>query len=115
MSNENLLNGLKSLVGLSKETALELVKAAEGETQYRYAEAIVRNNGFVDKADELGAKVIAARVVDLHDYYVFKPWLEENENNRLILFHSASYPYGFKMLTEYPDQVTFGDVNLVFS
>jgi len=65
----------------------------------------------VEKAEEIGADVIAARIVEMYDYEVFKKWIEKDKSNRLILFHSASYPYGFKMLTEYPDQVTFGDVN----
>ncbi len=69
----------------------------------------------VDAAKAIDAQVIAARVVDIQDYKVFKPWIEEDEKHRLILFHSASYPYGFKLLTEYPRQVTFGDVNPVFS
>ena len=30
-------------------------------------------------------------------------------NNRLILFHSEAYPYGYKLYREFSKQVTFDD------
>lgn len=57
------------------------------------------------------AHVIATRVFSLDDYKMLRTWLFMDPSNRAILFHSASYPYGYMMLKEFPNQVTFGDVN----
>jgi hypothetical protein len=68
----------------------------------------------VNIARKEGSSVIAARVYDGSDYSALKGWLESSPNNRLILFHSEPYPYGYKLLREYPFQVTFDDPKPVF-
>ena len=69
----------------------------------------------VEKAEELNASVIAARVYNEEDYEPLKEWLENNENNRLVLFHSEPYPYGYKLYREFSEQVTFNDMMINFS
>lgn len=65
----------------------------------------------VRKADELGASVIAARVFNSDDYHALKEWLVRDQGRRVVLFHSASYPYGYLLLKELPEQVGFDDPN----
>jgi hypothetical protein len=78
-------------------------------------------NGFnqtsmlVGKAQENKAHIIAARVYNENDYAVLKRWLEDSEKNKLLLFHSISYPYGYLLFQEYPNQTTFGDIMPIFS
>ncbi len=66
----------------------------------------------VDKAHEENAHVIAARVYNKNDFNVLSFWLEESTENRIILFHSEAYPYGYLLLRNYPQQVTFDDLML---
>ena len=69
----------------------------------------------VDAAHEQTAHVIAARVYNEDDYNVLTSWLEETPNNRLILYHSEAYPYGYLVLRNYPLQVSFDDPMLDLS
>jgi len=69
----------------------------------------------VDAANAFDAHVIAARVFDSDDYNLAKKWLKANTSNRMILFHSVSYPYGYKLLREFPNQTSFDDINPVVS
>jgi tetratricopeptide (TPR) repeat protein len=64
----------------------------------------------VERANELNASVIAARVYNEEDYEPLKEWLEDDMNNRLILFHSEAYPYGYKLYREFSKQVSFDDM-----
>ncbi|MBN1644725.1 hypothetical protein JW851_01625 [Candidatus Woesearchaeota archaeon] len=68
----------------------------------------------VDKAREVNAAALGARVHNEDDYLAIKDWLDEDKNRRAILFHSMPYPYGYRIIKEYPEQVTFGDINPVF-
>lgn len=65
----------------------------------------------VNRARAINATIIATRVFNSHDYYSLKDWLEEDETHIAILFHSASYPYGQKLLNEFPTQTSFDDPN----
>lgn len=65
----------------------------------------------VQKAEQLRAEVIAARVFDSSDYEILKRWLLASPKRRIILFHSASYPYGYLLLREFPEQTGFDDPN----
>jgi hypothetical protein len=77
----------------------------------------IQVNGFnqmenvVRKAEMLRANVIAARVFNSDDYEKLKRWLYQSPNHRAILFHSASYPYGYLLLKEFPAQTSFDDPN----
>jgi hypothetical protein len=65
----------------------------------------------VQRAGQLRAKVIAARVFNSNDYETLKQWLQQSPEHRTILFHSASYPYGHLLLKEFPAQTSFDDPN----
>ncbi len=67
------------------------------------------------KARELNASTIAGRVFNENDYQEMKKWLLESQNHRVILFHSAPYPYGMKLFNEFPEQTSFDDPNPIFS
>ncbi len=77
----------------------------------------VQVNGFnqlanvVRKAEMLKSNVIAARVFNSNDYEVLKRWLYQSPKRKAILFHSSSYPYGYLLLSEFPEQTTFDDPN----
>ncbi len=64
-----------------------------------------------EKARETNATVLATRVFNSQDYEAVKEWLDEDETRKVILFHSASYPYGQKIFREYPNQSSFDDPN----
>ena len=71
-------------------------------------------NRVTDKAREIEANIIATRVFNKQDYEAIKQWLDEDATRKVILFHSASYPYGQKIFREYPNRSTFDDPNPVF-
>ncbi|MBI4146101.1 hypothetical protein HY489_02070 [Candidatus Woesearchaeota archaeon] len=66
------------------------------------------------RAREVNASVVAARVFNSADYRAVKDWLDEHGSRRVLLFHSASYPFGRKLLDEYPERSSFDDPNPVF-
>jgi hypothetical protein len=61
----------------------------------------------IDKARDVKSHAIGVRVFSQDDYYAVREWLNEDEDNRAILFHSMSYPYGYKIMKEFPEQITF--------
>jgi len=65
----------------------------------------------IDTAEKNYADVIAVRVFNSDDYHKVRDWLEKSNNHRAVLFHSASYPYGYKLFKEFPEQTTFDDIN----
>jgi hypothetical protein len=71
-------------------------------------------NTVVNVAMQEGASVIAARVYDQSDYLALSKWLDSSQTNRVILFHSEPYPYGYKLLREYTFQVSFDDPKPIF-
>ena len=60
------------------------------------------------------ADIIAARVFNQNDHDKLARWLDQSKNHNAILFHSASYPYGYLLFKEYPDQTSFDDPNPKF-
>ncbi len=66
---------------------------------------------FVAFAKANSAGVIGGRVYSFDDYKAYQPWLQEDQNHRLALFHSMAYPYGKLLFEEFPNQTTFGDIN----
>jgi len=68
-----------------------------------------------DMARKINASVLATRVFNSDDYMQVKLWLDEDEARKVLLFHSASYPYGQKILREYPSRSSFDDPNPVIS
>ncbi len=81
--------------------------------------ALVNDFGQMDRviniAEAYEANTIAVRVFNSDDYMKVKGWLEKDNNRKAILFHSISYPYGYKLLKEFPEQTTFGDISPEFS
>ena len=69
----------------------------------------------VDAAHEQDAHMLAARVYDESDYLALSAWLEESPENRVMLFHSEDYPYGYLLLRNYAQQVSFDDPMPSFS
>ena len=69
----------------------------------------------VDTAHQENAHMIAARVYDESDYTALSTWLEESSGNRIMLFHSEAYPYGYLLLRNYPEQVSFDEMMPSFS
>jgi hypothetical protein len=65
------------------------------------------------KAREIDASILATRVFNEDDYADVKSWLLDRPDNKVILFHSASYPYGQKLFSEFQSQTTFDDPNPV--
>jgi len=66
-----------------------------------------------DKAREIDARLVGSRVYEAEDYNEAKQWLKESRDNRLILFHSMSYPYGLLISQEFRNQVSFDDPNII--
>ncbi|HET7711280.1 MAG TPA: hypothetical protein VFL80_05070, partial [Thermoanaerobaculia bacterium] len=66
-------------------------------------------SGIIGEAARLGATVIAVRVAHQDDYAAVKQWLAGAPERRVVLFHSAPYPTGYRLFAEFPLQVTFGD------
>ena len=93
---------------------LEYIYDLNLNSEYVTLDAFGQTEKVVNAAKKSNAKVIAARVFSLDDYRKLKSWLLEDKNNRLILFHSFSYPYGYKIMNEFPNQTTFDDPNPVF-
>lgn len=69
----------------------------------------------VNAAKKYKATVIAARVYSRTDYTPLRSWVAQDSRRRLVLFHSAAYEYGIKLLREFPSRVTFGDLRPVFA
>lgn len=68
----------------------------------------------IGAAEQLNASFVAVRVFNRNDYDKLSAWLSESASHRVMLFHSASYPYGQKIFREFPLQTTFDDPNPKF-
>ena len=63
----------------------------------------------VRRAQELGATAIALRVMTDEDAAPVRAWLAASPRHRAVLFHTAPYPAGHALFTDFPGQTTFGD------
>jgi hypothetical protein len=68
----------------------------------------------IDYAKNNNINLVAIRVFEKEDYIAVKKWLNEDPNNRAILFHSALYPEGYSLFKEFPKQTSFGDTKPIF-
>lgn len=91
-----------------------LEKFIDLDITYFHISGMNQTGNIVDSALEEGANIIGARVYNADDYLSLKGWLESSQKNKAILFHSVSYPYGYKLLKEFPLQTTFDDINPIF-
>jgi len=64
----------------------------------------------MDKVVKEAENVIAVRVYNKDDYETVRRWLKENKKHKAVLFHSSSYPYGYMIFREFPDQTSFDDI-----
>jgi len=65
----------------------------------------------LDSADFIGSNVIAVRIYSMDDYLAVKTWLDSDPRHKAILFHSISYPSGYRLFEEFPFQTSFDDIN----
>ncbi len=63
------------------------------------------------RAAELKASVVALRVATSAEHTQLRDWLRQSPTHRAILFHSGLYPFAQALFTEFPRQVTFGDLH----
>ncbi|MEW6214484.1 MAG: hypothetical protein AB1478_04665 [Nitrospirota bacterium] len=68
----------------------------------------------VEEARRIGAKLIGIRVWEKEEHDSVYSWLKEDKAHRAVLFHSAVYPEGYKLFFEFPQQTSFGDININF-
>ena len=90
---------------------MEILQSAGVNVTYVSLDDFGQMNKATNKAREINATVLATRIFNKNDYEEVKMWLEEDPSRKVIVFHSASYPYGQKLLREFP-QATFDDPNL---
>jgi len=88
-----------------------LEKAIDLNVEYVQITDFNQMNKVISKAEEKSADIIAVRIFNSNDYTVVKKWLEANPKHKAILFHSISYPYGYKLFKEFPEQTSFDDIN----
>lgn len=115
---ENVTNNAYSIQYYDTATRyfrqLEKVYGVKLNAEYVTLSAFGETDKVVEAAKKSKAKVIAARVFSLDDYLQLKGWLLEDKNNKLVLFHTFSYPFGYEIFNEFPNQTTFDDPNPVF-
>ncbi len=68
----------------------------------------------IDKARKIGAKVVGIRVWNKEEHDAVYSWLKEDKSRKAILFHSAVYPEGYSLFFEFPEQTSFGDINIEY-
>lgn len=73
-----------------------------------------RADSVVAEARRIGAKLIGIRVWGKAEHDAVYAWLKEDKTRRAILFHSAVYPEGYRLFFEFPQQTSFGDINVYF-
>ncbi|MCX8030011.1 MAG: hypothetical protein N3A59_00335 [Thermodesulfovibrionales bacterium] len=85
--------------------------------QLRILSVDINEYGKADKliwrAKRAGVKVIGIRVASKEEYDAVSWFLKSDKSHRAILFHSAVYPEGYRLFFEFPNQTTFGDINIV--
>jgi hypothetical protein len=68
----------------------------------------------LNRARELRADVVAVRVMTQAEDAALRAWLTGAPGRRAVLFHSGLYPYAQQLFSEFPRQVTFGDLHPQF-
>ncbi|MCU1307158.1 MAG: hypothetical protein JWN45_1853 [Acidobacteriaceae bacterium] len=63
------------------------------------------------KAEEMKASAVAIRVMTQQEDIQVRDWLQGSKTRRAILFHSALYPFAQLLFSDFPSQVTFGDLH----
>jgi hypothetical protein len=77
--------------------------------EYVRVEDAGQSDRVVARAEALGAAAIAVRVETDADAAPVRVWLATSPRHRAVLFHTAPYPAGYALFTDFPAQTTFGD------
>ena len=62
------------------------------------------------RANEVKATAVAVRVETSYEFDRLRDWLKQSPGRRAILFNCGLYPHAQALFTEFPRQVTFGDL-----
>ena len=68
----------------------------------------------LDTARQRAAGIVALRVQSEDDAALLAAWLDEDVARRALLFHSAPFSAGRRILARYPGRVTAPDAQPVF-
>ena len=122
---ENLRSNLADylfLSGYTVETAADGKHALEALSSGEYDLVLcdlklptIDGSVVIERAREIGAKLIGIRVATVEEHDAVASWLSEDRGHRAILFHSAVYPDGYRLFAEFPEQTSFGDIRPEFS
>jgi hypothetical protein len=64
-----------------------------------------------EKARETNTSLVATRIFNYYDYNQARTWMYENNENKIILFHSTAYPYSIALMKEFKGRISFDDPN----
>ena len=64
-----------------------------------------------EKARETNTHLVATRIFNYYDYNQARTWMYENNENKIILFHSTAYPYSIALMKEFKGRISFDDPN----
>ena len=92
----------------------EIQKSIDLNVTYVTIDNYYQTDKAINKAEQIGARIIGIRVFNSDDYNKVRDWLLNDKRRVAILFHSASYPYGIKLFRELPEQTSFDDTNVEF-
>ena len=84
------------------------------KVEYVAVDGAGQSSRVVRRAEELSASAIGVRVETAEDAAPVRAWLTASATHRAVLFHTAPYPAGYALFTEFPSQTTFGDARPVF-
>ncbi|HXE75819.1 MAG TPA: hypothetical protein VNN18_09310 [Candidatus Xenobia bacterium] len=62
------------------------------------------------RANQIRATAVAVRVETNYEFDRLREWLKQSPDRRAILFNCGLYPHAQALFTEFPKQVTFGDL-----
>lgn len=65
----------------------------------------------LDRAGQEHASAVAVRVMTEWEDADLRAWLRADKHRRAVLFHSSLYPYAQPLFSDFPAQVTFGDLH----
>lgn len=65
----------------------------------------------LDRVLNAAASVVAVRIRTEKEDAMLREWLLKSPHNRAVLFHSGLYPWAQGLFTDFPLQVTFGDLH----
>jgi hypothetical protein len=65
----------------------------------------------LDRVLNVAASVVGVRIRTEKEDTMLRQWLLKSPQNRAVLFHSGLYPWAQGLFTDFPLQVTFGDLH----